>query len=594
MPSEFYLTFVDEEDTTFSETEHVSKDLTVVAFDITHNEGDFAMLSVLVLNPKIGLLNPARQQWAWFASEEETDGPTAIFFGRLVAYPQQAQAELVQLMFRAKPTTYVADKSSLAATLKADYRFYDPAFFPEEQRDDPNSALEARPEVWHVDRVSHDVTTSSIVSGEDGTINLGGSYFYDSLDMRYGQSPVRAITVNAEVYWDQVAKGRVDLTQTMRRAFSSGGSRDHNVQSYTGEGLLTDWPDEGDDIGSGWSVGVASIRRGDAIWIPQGESVITVIMTNAMTVDFPIWSFGVNFQVDYDVTRSKKETLTFTLSADVQALVVEPDEDDILTISVASADVGEPVDPADSDNPDGVLPIRDRSYRAYFVTDRGKQSVEFLISLARTRLLRSARAVELSFETTWEAGLALSCRKNIRIADSRLPGGEATGKIISYSMIGDDGGRFYTSVTIACMIGAGNSVSASAGTPTIWEVGVVEPDVQFYTGATTEVIAGEITYSDFSDTEIVDDGIDFAQMTPSSVVENLQIINGPGTQRVALELLNDGIDDIAEAINALQDLYTEILIEMTPLVAGPFETPYTITVSDLMIPKTIDLEAAAS
>ena len=104
----------------------------------------------------------------------------------------------------------------------------------------------------------------------------------------------------------------------------------------------------------------------------------------------------------------------------------------------------------------------------------------------------------------------------------------------------------------------------------------------------------EDTYSDFSDTEIVDDGIDFAQMTPSSVVENLQIINGPGTQRVALELLNDGIDDIAEAINALQDLYTEILIEMTPLVAGPFETPYTITVSDLMIPKTIDLEAAAS
>ena len=586
MPSEFYLTFVASTDTTFSETDHVSKDLSVLSFDITHNEGDFAILTVAVKNPKVGLLAAGRQQWAWFASEEGTDGPTPLFFGRLVAYPQAASAEVISLTFRAKPLTYAADKAALAVTLKEDSRFYDPVFFPEEQRADPNSALEARPEVWHVDRVTHDVTSSSIVSGEDGTINLAGSYFYDSLDMRYGQIPGRSVAVSAEVYWEQQGKGSVDLKQSIINAGGGG----HSLKTYTGEGLANAWPSKGDSIGSGWTVGNSEVRRGDGLWVP--EEVTTVIMKNASTVDFPLWTLRPTFYADYDATRSRKETLAFTLSADVQSLVTDPDEgDDLLTIYIASSDVGEPIDAADSDNPDGALPIRDRSYRSYFPTERGLQSVEFLISLARTQLLRRARAVELSFETTWANGLSMSCRKNVTIADDRIPGGTATGKIISYSLVGNEG-KFYTRCTIGCMIGAGNSVAASAGTPTVFESGYVDTGYQFYSGQTTEAIAGEVTYTDFSDTEIVDDGIDFDQMTPTTILDNVQVINPASTQKTALRLLDGGVDDIAEAISALQDLYTEVLVELTPLVAGPFETSYAVTVSDLMVPKTIDLEAA--
>lgn len=67
----------------------------------------------------------------------------------------------------------------------------------------------------------------------------------------------------------------------------------------------------------------------------------------------------------------------------------------------------------------------------------------------------------------------------------------------------------------------------------------------------------------------------------------LDVINGETAQRNALAA--DGFADIAEAVEAVNAVFTEVWLELTPLVGGPFILPYDVTVSKLMVPRTITL-----
>ncbi len=50
--------------------------------------------------------------------------------------------------------------------------WWDPVWILEERMDDPDTVLEARTQLWHIDRVTHAVTVSDIISGEDGTLAI--------------------------------------------------------------------------------------------------------------------------------------------------------------------------------------------------------------------------------------------------------------------------------------------------------------------------------------------------------------------------------------------------------------------------------------
>ena len=121
--------------------------------------------------------------------------------------------------------------------------------------------------------------------------------------------------------------------------------------------------------------------------------------------------------------------------------------------------------------------------RSYFPSDRGRQSIEYLICLARSHLLQRSRAVQITFDCRFARAVALSCRMNAILEDRRLPGGEALGKIIAYKMECDGkSGVMKGSVTIGCAVGSGATVSEIAGTPVYVEAGVID-DVQVFEGA---------------------------------------------------------------------------------------------------------------
>lgn len=581
----FHFAWADAEDTTFG-PEHEVEDLDVVGFELVHKEGGFAMLSIAVKNPRVGLLADGRKQWLWFSYDDgSTDGATPLFFGRLIGVPEDVQNNAVTLNFIARPIDYDATKVVLAGSLKVQ-PYWDPMWLREDRRNDPDAVLEGYTLAWHIDRVTHAVTVSDILNGEDGLIDFGSTHDKDTLDIAPGEPPLRFVTIDAEIQWDQIATGVVDLSAELIAAFKlAGTTKSYAITSFTGEGLMRDWPEEGDRIGGGWEFGPCSVKRTDGFVVPQEWQ--QVVMTNA-TAQFPLWTMKPLLQVRYDVTRRRAEMVSFTLQADCQAILTEPGDEEILTIRV-SGDADDPCDPADTDHPNGTMPIGDVRNRAYLPTERGRRSLEYLVCLARGAILERSRAVEISFSVPFIDGLALSCRKNARIADPRIPGGEATGKIVGYSLTGQDG-LFLATVTIGCTVGKGNTIATVSGSPVYVEEGYVEAGYQLYSGQTFMPVAGEVTYEEFGHIQPNDDGIDFLTIDAAMALEQLTVFNGESAQRA---VLSEFKSDIAHAVEALNEVYTEVDGDLKNLRGGPFVTTYTIVVSALQVPKTIDLEAAA-
>ena len=121
--------------------------------------------------------------------------------------------------------------------------FYDPVFIAEDKRDDPDVVLEARAELWNVDRITHELTSSNVLVGEDGNEDfLDSEVPYDSVTVRLNQPPLRSVSVIGAVSWTQAGKGSVSIKQ------SAG------YPTYTGDGLISEWPKTGSDMGGGWKV----------------------------------------------------------------------------------------------------------------------------------------------------------------------------------------------------------------------------------------------------------------------------------------------------------------------------------------------------
>lgn len=639
----FYFAWVDSTETTFDPA-HAREDEKIFVHNVDQKEGEFATLSIEVRNPKVGLLAAGRKRWAWFSCTFDGDtDPTPLFFGRLIGLPSNLFAEFVTLEFIAKPGNYNAQKAALAAALRV-FPFYDPLFFNDDNRLDDDAVLEGYTVLYHTDRITHVVTTSDIIVGEDGVEDFPQSdAFYDGVQMTIGETPLASITVNASVNWTQRDTGVLE--------FNPG-----QVATWTGGNLVSDWPKPGTNLGKGWSVETSSAidkwntenastvstswnwenqnskhATGDYLTVSgsasnliyAGPSVQTIISDESVIGylnpfgDPPInrpskarrewiwtlrWVVDLKLSVRYTAARKRTELVTFTLNGDFQPVLTEVPEDAATTVmSLTGGDVDVELN--------SVLPIGDVRRSSYFPSSRGLQSVEFLISAARAAMLRRARPVQITFAIPPERAAALSCRMNARLFDDRLPGGVAVGKIVAYGMTGSgDTGEFSGYVTIACAIGYGNSITEVEGTPVYVEVGYVDPGYQYYEGGT--ILVGDA--SDIGYTPpvagVTDDGLTFPLTKEQAVVAYQMHTDSaeldeipplppvPPIDPVSADPNQHGIDlagahmDMATQVKLLNDVWLEL--ELKSVISGPFFSEYAVTVTDLVAPKQIDLEAA--
>ena len=238
----FYFAYVDGDTVAFDPQVHNVMDEEIFDFEIKHDEGQIPTLHITIKNPRVGLLAPNRKAWAYLSYQPDpNEDPIPIFFGVLVGIPSDFFGELIKLQFNARSSDYIELKQAVAESLRDDVH-YDPVFLDEAHRDDPDAVLEGWSSLYHVDRVTLDVSASDILEGEDGTITFDETQgIYDSVKMTLGEAPLQTVQVQAEVKWTQRCIGYI-----------AGPSA--NISSYTGGSFKSDWPKNGANIGGGWKV----------------------------------------------------------------------------------------------------------------------------------------------------------------------------------------------------------------------------------------------------------------------------------------------------------------------------------------------------
>lgn len=666
------------------------EDEIVFAFDLVHQEGQIPTLSIDVKNPHIGLLAPGRSQWVWLSYQPQTGAAVPLFNGRLVALPSNLLGEVVTLQFVARPNDYLAQKQALANTMMVE-PFYDPIWIDQTKLTDPDTVLETYAMMWHVDRITHEVSVSDILFGEDGTEEFQPEdSFYDSVSISFAQSPQTQVVFTGTVQWTQAATGFIPLP-------------DVSLSAWNGQQIVNDWPKTGDQLSNGWSVANGAITN----WSDQlggGNTVVDVGGTTTSTtpstitvgdntltttpadivrganitvtpsapatskaktitiswqnqakthLDGDTMSVNENVQYDdegklggkiahstatsifsdpqtgtpasasinisytrtvgelqvapptappapappsgtgsqpitipslfgqltmrYDLSRPHTETIKFTMTSDIQAIVLLPPDESVnqIQLSMHGSDIGLPLD-----NNGTALPIGDPGRNAFVPTDRGHLAVQYPMLVARASLAQAARAAKITFDCTFERALDLSCRKNALLKDSRLPGGQAIGKVTEYHIKADgDKGTLIGSVQIESTIGNGTSIVVSDGAPTYADAGYVTVGYQFYSDATVTLPTG--------DANIV--------LPPITAPDNSLSLPLTFGQVVLVFQIHEGtpVDLVASGQAATADP-TWLEIALVPVTGQNFAATYDFGNSTLALPKLIDLAAPSA
>ncbi len=609
MPGPFYfawlLTPAD-----FDPVAHAVEDEAITELVISQQEGDFASLQITVINPFLGLLAPSRQQWCWLSWDDGSD-IVPLFFGRLTGVPESVDGETVRLLFTARPIGYEATKKDLADTLKV-LPYYDEVWITGDTEDADN-VLEAYGARWHIDRCTHELSISDELIGEDGTLSFGeADHLYDGLSLSYSGPPLSQVEIDATLAWTQGGSGTIDLTERIYNEFQKHNSlivahpSSGIITTMTGEGLASDWPEGSTSLDGGWTVNDATYceelsdklyTRYDyhvtyqAYTAGTNELVDKVVaeepdnISNSWFrtddwwyVDFIVYQLKQLTKFDWKADRSRTEKLQCTVYADIQPLLAEILDENIGKISVNASDtVTEP-------DANGNVPIDDVRRKSYLDTDRGRSSVEYLMLLARAQLRRGARAVEVECRVPWASGIGATLRMNAEIADYRLPGGIASGKITAYEMNAPGSGEHTVTITIGCAIGHGGTVAGQAGDPTWVADGYVSTGYQQMSGAMLTAPSGDIVYQTLTDFAIDDDGVDLLTLDEYTAVTSLEVKNGIKEQLK--------VSDAWNPLDAMTDLATQVCVQLVPLTDQEFETVFTPTVEHMPVPRTIDLEAA--
>ena len=604
----------------FNPEVHNVEDEDVFSHEFSHEEGNVAGLDLVIRNPRIGLLNPGRKLWCYYsfnrADEGEPDDLVPLFYGRLMGIPQNVFSNLVTISFTARPADFVAQKTALADSLKV-LPYWDPIFVSPDSWEDPDTVLESRSALWHIDPVSHVVSLSDLLTAEDGVVDLPAvDMYYDTLSLTLETVPLTSITVQAVVPWTQSAQGSIDLVPRVLAAFG-GGYGKQLVTSFTMSGLVSSWPKDGANIGNGWQVTSGNLIDVSFLSVPhmvippifnQGslpvlaeESILFPVKTTGKVwggiegagydLQFEVVGVALGYSVptltaQYTAGREFAQIVNFTLYTDQQSIATDAGEDETMVLSLTANMVSDPTF-------GGAVPIGDVRRRSYLHTPRGIQTIEYLILCARAHLIARSRSVRISFQTDFETALQYSLKKAGTVHDDRLPGGQATGKVVSiaHSLDGDSGEPSAT-IIIACAVGKGGSYVVESGEPNWIDEGYIDREYQEYTNDKAILETNDVQWflppwSEF------DDGLNFmAGLTDNTSILQLFVTNREADQRAAIFAAGAGeLTDQAAIQSALQLVPTQVTMQLVPMDGGPFTQIVTVGVSDLVIPKQIDLEA---
>lgn len=640
----------------FSEA-HLREDELILSFDIAHLEGQIPTLDVEVKNPHVGLLAPGRLQWAWF-SYFDGAAYTPLFYGRLIALPSNLLGEVVTLKFISRPTNFMAQKQSRAESLKVspyyDPIWINQSMLDDPDTILESYSMAWHVDRFAQSVTVSDITFGEDVTEEF----MPEDSFYDSVSISFAQTTQNQVIFDGKIDWTQEEVGVVALPPTSITAANSGQiATDFPKAGQTladGVTVASSTVDITTGDVSGGKIAPkeyhfqyknyeATHRDGDVLtynfsqtgYLSGGVVHLTgggtsgdpehgIAAEHHYSADYKgIMNGGnghpnvqANLSVRYEMQRGRTEILKFVMVSELQSIITTPDDAPFNPIKISMQ--GSDVNLALAGQP----PPLGYSGRSTFIpTDRGLQSMIYPMLVGRAHLMQAARAVKVSFDCTFERALTLSCRKNALLHDARLPGGQVIGKITEYHIKGSgDSGDLVGTVQLESTIGTGNQIFISEGNPTYVADGYAAVGYQFYENADLSLPTSDMTIEMPASVQ-VDDGL-VTPLTLNQIVTKFVIhqgvqmddilsssapftpsfptdipVNNPGlpsveTQYNSAVTAGNLIDQTLAA--AIQADPTWIELQIQPVANQSFHAEYDLGVGILVVPKMINLDAAAN
>jgi hypothetical protein len=337
----------------------------------------------------------------------------------------------------------------------------------------------------------------------------------------------------------------------------------------------TDWVTGGIDVGQN----------------PNPDQVNAILFNSRYgrwVINFQINVYKIRMVLEYRADRTRTETVTAVMTAGVQRELSDSSESDREAISFSSNFVDKAVDP------NGALPIGFTGYKSYFQTARGNLSLQYLLLAARAKLRARARAVDVTFGTSWDNALGITLRHNVQLSDRRLPGGVCTGKVKSLHLVANAEGMF-GEFTIGCSIGTGIGTDPAAGTPTYVNAGYMNAGYQVIAGEQLPIAAlDDFYYQSLDDFVVLDDGLDFTNLRSAHFINECRVINGMAVQMPLLQRYNNSIAPrYGDPLNEFMKYTTQVTLDMKPVAGGEFTTAFFPAITELKLPMTINLGGTA-
>lgn len=470
-------------DEVFTPGTHAREDEDVFSVRISEAEGEFALATVEIRNPKQGLLSPARKQRCFISADISGNSSSTVkllFSGRVVGIPVSLGRETVELEFIGRPDDWNAKQAALIAELKASPRHH-AALVSDES--DLAQVLEGFAGLPQWSRTTGlvklaDIDAKRALSGlyETSAFDLTSSALEDSLDVTVSGSPLSAVKVELDVSWTQsvpvfsVPLSAVPGSGVYGKIADIFGGR---PSTLTGDDFAASWPTSGSTLNGGWSIVSSYV-------VPWKEEFFSRLVDVAdapprvrwedpqYRASFPVFRFYGSLALEGRYEQPRRENVSLLIEADVQPLV-EPAEPEVLQYSIDGASIA-PFD-------ERFISATFRDYDAE-TKDYVEQQVSYRISKgqltypamsgnpdvigpvltaatarAEARLRLSARCVDVSIDVSFEKAINVDTSSVVRLTDDRLPGGSATGKVTEVELYADGDGSCVGRVTFACSVG---------------------------------------------------------------------------------------------------------------------------------------------
>ncbi|MGQ3049858.1 MAG: hypothetical protein ACT6Q8_24215 [Niveispirillum sp.] len=497
-----YFAWVDDGEA-YSPSTHRREDEQVFNLKISESEGEFPRAEVEIRSTGAKLLAAGRKRRAYI-SADFLDGAGAVtatrllFAGRLTGIPIALAGATQTLELLAQPSGWQDILRSQLAALKTGDQ-WEPLLVSPDRADELDEVLAARPVLPHWDRRTGALSMSPIADGPPLAISAPlptdiTGHDADSLSISLAEAPIRRIRYIVRAAWLQSSAVTFDAADYVADALEPepGPHIRTRFATLTPDALESVWSSPGIDASSGYEVIDARLQEVARSQVsvpvtvatrPTGDPVFDAVPTNARQVTFDRVTYIGRMVVRATYEQSREETLELAYESDAQDVLDAGEEVETLDLQDLSLTLGAYATDLYTLGPSisggvqysvsesrYIVPQASALYAqsgsGWTWSALGDRIVRHVTQRAVARLLRSARALEISCVVPLAPYWDISCAQALTIIDERLPGGRVYGKIISYEMIVEPDGC-YTRLTIGAIIGRGRGRTTPGATASV-------------------------------------------------------------------------------------------------------------------------------